>query len=396
MKILGDIGGINSASYLAYVAALSDDDVLRRFHVEILDRNEKEVGELTLNDEVFVLDGSVQIDATAAVTRQLNLLLLDPKRRVFFDPDVPSAKALFMDRFIRVYHELWVDELGKWIKCPIFTGPITKLDQDGMYISVEAMGKESLLLAPALHWRTRTFKKNMKVRTIIRTLLQDRGEAKMDLPEFTKRLRKPLSVLPTQETWKVINKLAKSANMHCFYDGAGVFRMRRKPTNVIYVFRRGVDILTDPSQPYDFTAIRNTIQVRGPKPEQKNQRQIIETVRLAPTHPMSPQSLMRNGKGRFLVSILQQDHLRKRVRAKEIGRRELRNSTDFAVDLTFDSLVVPFFDELDVAAAVTLFGRMRFAMKKWTIPMSPATGMSVGFNKRPKMMKRRFRPRKVA
>jgi hypothetical protein len=394
MRILGDLGGINSANFQKYLDALVADSVVRRIRVDLLNKNEKIVGELTLNDRVFVLDGSVQIDATAAITRQLSMLLLDPHRILFFDPDVESTKALFMDRFIRVHHELWVPALSRWVTAPIFTGLITKLDQDGMYITVEALGKEVLLLTPALHWRTRTFKKNTKITAIVRQLLQDRGEQRIDLPDIQKRIKKPLTVTPRAETWKVINRLAKSANMHCFYDGQGTFRMRRRPTNAVYQFKRKVDVLSSPSQPYDFTGIRNVIQVRGPKPEQKKQKQIVETVRLRNTHPMSPASLSRNGKGRFLVQIIEDDHIRKRKRAREIGRRALRNSTDFLVDTNFDAMVVPFLDEYDIATVTSLFGTLRFSMQKWTIPFAVGSSMSVGFLKRPKMMKRRFRLQK--
>jgi hypothetical protein len=394
MNILGDNG---RPDFDRYLAALVASNINIRNRILILDKNEKPLGELTASDsKVFPMDGGVQVDAKAPVTRLLSLLLLDPRQVLFFEPGVVSQNALFMDRSIQIIRETFVPSIGtgKWVGAPIFTGRITKLDQDGIFTTVEAQGKESLLLPPYRHWRSRTFARNTRITTVIRTLLEDKGETKMVIPPLDRRLHRALSVVPTANTWGIINKLAASMNRHCFYDGEGRFRMRKKPNHVSWRFQYGVDMMTRPSKLYDFLGVRNVAQVRGPRPDEKKEKQIVVTRRLHPNHPMSPESLARNGKKQYLVETLQNDHLKTRVRARDQADNILDASTNFASEYGFDALVIPFLDEFDVVASDTISGDIwKFAMTKWTIPLGVEELMSVNYNKRIRM-RTRLRPKK--
>lgn len=76
-----------------------------RVEIQVLNRDEEVIRSLTVPASK-ILDGEVQIDATADVTRSLNLTLHDPNHRLHFDAESPADGALFADRFIRVYYQV--------------------------------------------------------------------------------------------------------------------------------------------------------------------------------------------------------------------------------------------------------------------------------------------------
>lgn len=76
-----------------------------RIEVQILDRDEKVIGSLTLPASK-IIDGEVQVDSTADVSRSLRLHLLDDNHKLHFDADSPAEGALFGDRFIRVWYQV--------------------------------------------------------------------------------------------------------------------------------------------------------------------------------------------------------------------------------------------------------------------------------------------------
>jgi len=386
--------GMNNRDFAKYLDGLAQSHMVQT-RVSVLNKNEKEIAELTTDSRTFVLGGEVQIDQTADVSRSLSLELLDPHGLAAFDPNTPSSTSLFMDRFLKVYREDYIDSLDQWVSAPIFHGPITKIEQDGVNISVEAMGKEHLLQEPHLYWRTRTFRKGTRLTKVIRTLLEDKGEAFIDLPNRDDTLKKPITVIGTDVPWKVIVRLAGMLNCFAFYDGDGVFRLRPKAKNPSYTFTDGEDgvLLTTPRQPFDFTGVRNLIQVKGPKPDQKDAKRLVVTKKLNPEAGLSAQSLSRNGKPRYMVTVVEVDPLKERKKGTRMATDLLAGTSRLGTEMEFESLVIPVLDEGDICRVNSEDLNTNFGLKKMTVPVGAADSMSIGFNKKTRVRRiRRRRP----
>lgn len=382
---------LTSVDLKTYRSLLINSHIMRA-RVSILDRNEGVLADINQSSRIFLLDGGVQVDSTADVTRQLSLTVLDPEGRILFDPSTPSSDQLFIDRFLRVNYSIWVPTLTKWIDCPVFWGPITKLEQDGQMINIEGMGKESLLLDPCLMWTSRTWKKGTKITDIIKNILNMRGENRMTIPDLNAKILKPLSITGEDQGWLIINKLAKDLDRQAYYDGSGRFQLRKRPEQSVYDFNYGVDVLTRPVMPYDFTTLRNIVQVRGPQPQDKKAARIVYTAKLPTQHSASAQALSRNGVPRPMVTIIDSDNVKKLADAKDQANNALDHASVMGGDITFDSLVIPFLEENDPVGLISPDGKSGMGMKQFTIPLLPGESMSVGYHK--KINVRRVRRRR--
>jgi hypothetical protein len=375
--------GLSATELQEYHVALLNSRPMRvRFFV--LDKNEDVIADAS-DTNIRVIEASIQVDNEQTISRQLSLSIVDPERRLHLDPEAPSRTALFTDRFMRIVREDWVSGLDRWVGCPVFHGPITKLDEDGWIIRVEAMGKEYLMLDPAVMWTSRTFRKGERITTVIRKILEMRGEKRITLPTMTNRLNSDLTITGMSQGWKVISNLAHQTGYHVFYDGDGYFRMRRRPGTSVYRFSEGSNVLTRPIHPYDITTLRNVIQVLGPKPKQG--RRIIRTARAPAADVSSPESLSRNGKPRFLVERIQSDHARKGSEAQEVADRALRDRLRIGGEVSFEALPAVHLEELDVVTLETDIAIIPFALKRFSPPIT-TTSMSIGFLKRSRVQKR--------
>lgn len=372
-----------------------------RHRVRILDRNEDVIGEITESSRMFILEGTVQVDSDAEITRQLQLRVLDPSGILYLDPNSPDRYALFADRFIAVDRQDWIESLSRWVSCPVFHGPVTRLDQDGTIIQIEASGKEILYLPPALHWKTRTFKKGTKIRNVIISLLQDKGEQRIDIPHFDRALREPITLLGMEPAWPLIKKLAASVNRQAFYDGAGVFRMRPFPKRSLYTFRHGDngDLITVPTKSYDFSTLRNVIRVRGPRPDNHDpaetetpgyhDRRIVWTAKAGAGDAASSVNMARNGTPRILAEVIENYNLKKQSDAKKQANDALDRALDLDATSNFDALPVPFLEEKDVVRVIAETGSSTFRLDQFTIPLLASDTMSIGYLKRSRVNKRR-------
>ncbi len=242
---------LNTAQLKEYTAALTAPVIEMRVSVTILDGNEKPIGSLTADTNwersVYrglpgVIEGQVDVDDTADVTHQCRLSISDPLKRIDFDPESPGSGALFPNKFLAVEHVLWVESMSQWIASPVFWGPIAHFEREGSQIDMEALGKESLALAPCLLWETIKLAKGTSATDAIKQLLRPMGEARFYLPEIPyKRLAKDINVGSRTEPWPVVKQIAASINMQVFYDGLGRVRLRGWRDDPILTIHDGKD-----------------------------------------------------------------------------------------------------------------------------------------------------------
>lgn len=328
----------------------------------------------------YFLDGQVDIDATADVTRSASLTFHDPNRALPFDADHPSDTALFLDRMIRVDYDVLV--AGSWVALPVFTGPVTKLDRNGSQVTVECQGKETLLLGAA--WRSMTLRRGLARTDAIGQLLTEGNpvyrEGHRSIPDLASRLPKHLSLTRVSVPWVEARKIAHSLNRQLYYDGAGVARLRSWPNRVGFTFRSDLHVTSDPQITVDPSAgLVNAVAVLGVVP--KGAKQHVKAVAVAPAnHPLSPQRI-----GRYLLpsgDYVQDDSIKTTREAQDRADQLLADGLRQAVDVSFDSRVVPFLDPGDLCSVRTDELSVTFRLTKASIPLTASgAAMSVGYHR---------------
>lgn len=378
--------GLTSGEKIDYRNALVNTHRTRTT-ITLLEMDHTVVQEFNTGN-LSVLDGAVTFDNTERVTRALTLDVLDPDKLAMANIATPTDDTLWANRMIQVSIDTYVPEMSDWVVCPVFTGPITKLDPDGYVVHIEAQGKESLLQLPNRYWRTHSFPRRHKIVNVMRRILNNMGEddAQIDLPTLDRVFQHHFNMLGVWAPWPILRELAEEINRQIFYDGAGTLRTRLIPQTSAYTFDYGMELLTVPQIPYDFIPIRNIVQVRGKRPE-SGRRPIAQST--ATGTNIAPAFLGRNGHGRFIVRINESDHIKHKADAKDKADDILTSVGIEASDLEFESLVVPWLEELDQVTVNTDTSTFAFRMRKWTLPLTCHETMSIGFHKKFKLVKKR-------
>jgi hypothetical protein len=369
--------GLSAAQMRAFAADLADHHQIRvRAQVQTL------AGAYSADLTDRLLDGQVNVDLQAPITRSLTMTLLDEDRALPFDADSPSDSALFVDRMIRVWYGVYGPALAAigsgWVDVPVFTGPISKPDRSGDTVTVEAQGKESLAMGAC--WQPMTLLKGTPKTSAIHSLMVARaGETRFSLPPPGTRLPATISLGREDIVWTAATSISRSQNAQLFYDGPGTCRLRTWPAVSIYSFT-GPLVLSPLKITYG-TPSCNIVWVKGGVP--KGARMPISYVAVAPAnHPLSPQRLGRAGVPRYLLQTIKDDSIRSVAEAKPRGDQALAVGLAQSVDATFDAMPVPHLDPGDRVYAATDEGAVTFTLSKFSLPLTAGQPMSVGYNRK--------------
>lgn len=393
------------------VSASDEDKVLdalaashqMRCTVRILDRTEKPITELVPD----MISGAVQVDATGDVSRSLSMELLDPWHKLQFDADNPAKAALYADNFVQALYGLWVDELDRWVDIPVFVGPVTAFSRNGAVVSIEAQGKESLGLDPHFVIHHYTIRKRTTVANAIRKVMGDVGESKYALGMISGRLNKARSVTPGEQPWQVLvgggqdgagadkpSIMSKAGgNFLLFFDGRGTLTAKRRNANNQFTFDYRKHVVSQPGYAYDVLAFKNHAEVKGGVVKGQKRHAHGEWT-LPATHPLSPASLSRssdNVPGRFMTIFFEADGLKTDAACRDKAERLVRAAAFEGVAATFDSLPIPMLEEYDPVTLEMGTYQLEFKLTNFTIPLTADTPMSIGFNRRSKLPKKRQR-----
>ena len=405
-----------------YHKALGDSQRIN-IRVDLLDEDEQPIGSMTTPEDL-VLEGQMDIDVTQPVTRHLTIDAVDPDFHIPFDARSASQAALWANTTIRAFRGTYIShhQTQQWVYAPIFWGPIVSIEREDESVHIEAAGKETLLLAPELMWRVKTYRKGEQVVDVIRDILQTKGVTRYDLPELDRELSKPLSISRHQEPWGVIKRLSKLVNRHPMFDGSGRLRLRQYPGNPLWHFHDGPEgnMLTPPHLIFDLSTVRNVVEVLGPKPSgKKGDKDIPKRFRYvaeaSPAHPLSKESLARHDVNRPLVEALdvdiptppgkgatqkEQDKYHEQLSHKSRDARQLadRKLAEFLRDnvtVTFNAVVMPLLEEMDLTSISYEGQQLEVPIKQVSMPLgSSEDGMSVGYLKRlsPRHRKKKTKP----
>lgn len=343
-------------------------------NVQLLTLEHKYVGDITKR----LLGGQVTIDADASeASRSCSLELLDPHHQLSLDADAPEDGSLYATRMVKViYSVISVDRKDRF-DIPIFCGPLSKVNRNGPILQVEAQGKEVLSMSSV--WKSRDFKKGMKKTEVIQVLMEELGgEKKMDFAKSNARIPRRMGISRDKTSWDLAQSIARSMNMHLFYDGRGVCRLRPMPTKPIYTFSRRGALLSPPQAGYDMMEAVNAVQVIGGKP--KGSKKKITYRMVAPkSHALSPWKLGRWGTPRYLPEVIEDSSIRSKTEARKIAISTLRARLVQSVEVTFDSLPIPLIEEMDICRVTADDFSGTFRMSKMTIPLTANGTSSIGY-----------------
>lgn len=369
--------GRSSTERLAYEAQLGSTHRVQT-DVRLLALSDgRELSNLTPR----LLDGQVDIDATAETTRSAQLTINDPDHTLHLDSRGLGDGAIYLDRLIQITLSVFVGKLNKWIEVPVFRGPVVGLARDGASIKLDALGMEHLSKGQA--WLPMSFDTGDDVVATIKAILRDRGgERSFSFPSRGGRLPKPLALGRTSQPWATARTLAASIDRQLYYDGRGVCRLRAIPTAVAWTFKsgNGGTVLSAPDVTYDLSSASNLVWVRGPKI--KGKTQVTATAVPPRSHPLSPAALGRNGVPRYLVTVVDNDKIRSKKDAQTIADKRLASVLREGVQVTFDALPVPHLDPLDPIRLTTPDASVTFLLGQLSIPLVHTGVMSVGRNRR--------------
>lgn len=402
--------GLGQSDLQTLIETLSSSHRIR-IVVDILDHDEKHRDTLTF-PEARVIDGEVQMDTTGDVSRSLSLTLLDPLRKLPFDPNRPAQGGLFAGYFVQVKYGVWVDEASDWVEIPVFYGPLTSFEQTTETIQLEAQGKEALLLAPHYAVQGYSIQSGTRLDDAIKKVAAKMGETKFDIPDLSKHLPTDRVIAPKMEPWKVIQGGTKTAHQqlfkstgkgkghnilrseggdllavgdvdrHAFYDGHGRLCVRKKVDTPKFTFDEGW-VTSPPTVTYDLEAFVNYVHVKGTKGKGAKTTPWGVATLLA-SHPFSAQSLGRNDKPRFIAVYLETQLTTDKdcqSRAQEI----LHQRAGTGVNASFSSLPMPLLEEGDRVRLETQDYDINFDLKQWSLPLTSTSDMSVGSSKRIQM-----------
>ena len=368
--------GLTHTEYRAYLRCLRSTHE-RRIIVEVLNLD----GDLLSHITPEVLDGQVMVDVTQDPTRILDMTFLDPTRSIQFEPDSPGDAPLHRKRMIRVTYSVRVPDLERWVDCEVFTGPIWDFDRNGAVVSIVGHGKERQAMGNK--WKPVTYKKKERKTGVIKDLMAETGETALAVPNMPATMPERLTVTRMDTIWPRVKKIARSMDRQLFYDGRGVLIMRRVPSRPVFTFAAGRDLLTDVQINRDPEGVFNIFEVVGAKPKGSKKRvRVVE--KLPGQHPLSTQSLARNGEPHFLAKREENRQIKTLAEARKRAERMRDDASKVIVEYAFDSIPFPHLDENDLVRVICDEGTLQVRMARFSIPLGweGAPPMTVGYVKR--------------
>lgn len=363
--------GLNAAGHADLQTALHTPGRVRT-SVVTLNLAGEHVGDLTR----FVADG--QVDGSG-VERQLTMTLDDPHRRLPFDSDDPADTALFLDRMIRASYEVLVN--GDWVSVPVFTGPVTGLARNGAEVTVTASDKATLYKGAA--WRPITLHKGMKRTDALARLATESNPVYSEpsrflfLPDLSGRLPHHIALKTDSVPWDHMQQLAHASDRQLFYNGRGELHARVITSHRSVFTFRGDQHVTGPVQINYSPGTVNACRVVGAVP--KGHKLPVTGMYVAPAnHPLSPQRT-----GRYLLpsgGVVRDSKIKTGDEAAARAKRLVEDGLREGVDVSFESVPVPFLDLGDIVHVHTSDASVTFRVRSFSLPLvvGDSAVMSVG------------------
>lgn len=400
--------------------------------VRILNENEQPIHSLTAPAQK-ITSGEVQYDVTADVSRVLSLTVVDEKGRLRMEHGSPAAGAIFINRFIAVEYKVWLPNAREWVNIPVFWGPLTGFEHDGVECQIEAMGKEVLLRDPHFIGKGFTLHKGISLHDAIHRVAAAMGNRRFRIAKTPgQRLKHPRSVSKWAEAWSIIvgkervagfkqrvppkgkkdnNKKGEDdhstkepsgglvrlikGHFEAFFDGLGRLVVRKVIGHPVYRFKYGRDFTGRPNIIYDNTSFRNHVVVIGGQKKGKGKKdaRAMGEAQLKPTDPLSPKRLAWHGVPRQMTHKVTADNLTDNKACRKKAQEILKHVAQQGVDAEFECFPNPMLEERDWVLIEGKGYKYRFMLRQWTLPLTSGEAMSIGRKKRVRPKGRRHHRR---
>lgn len=399
--------------------------------VRILNEDEQPIHSLTAPAQK-ITSGEVQYDVTADVSRVLNLTVVDDKGKLRMEHGSPAHGAIFINRFVAVEYKVWLPKAREWVDIPVFWGPLTGFEHNGVECQIEAMGKEVLLRDPHFIGKGFTLHKGTSLHDCIHRVASAMGNRRFRIAKTPgQRLKHPRSVSKWAEAWNLIvgkdrvagfkqrvppkgkkrddDKKGEDDNaskqpsgglvrlikghFEAFFDGLGRLVVRKVIGHPVYRFKWGRDFTARPNIIYDNTSFRNHVVVIGgvKKGKGKKDARAQGEAQLKPTDPLSPKRLAWHGVAQRMTHKVTADNLTDNKACRQKAQEILKHVAQQGVDAEFECFPIPMCEERDWVLIEGKGYRYKFMLRQWTLPLTSGESMSIGRKKRVRPKKRSHR-----
>ena len=364
--------GLTAREQRAFHRALRTEGYTLDVEVELLTMSEKHV--TTLNN--IILGGQIVVSGDEFISRSLQMTMFaNPETGI--NPDRPE-EAVYLNRMLSVTYGVWVDEINRWVRVPVFRGPIVKASLDGNVLDIEALGKAHLMRGESGF--TKVYRAGLKRTNVIRDIARRSGERNMVIPDWSPKTGKKtvmVKVGPMSRPWTWMRIPALSMRGQIFYDGAGTLRLRKVPVRPSWTFTPD-QLLSEPKVTVDDEQVFNRVLVKGQPPEGK--KGVVEAEGEIPrSHANSPFKLGRNGWHRNITDVIEDSDIRTNKDARAARDRRLREILQTTLSVEFNCKPVPHLDANDVAYLDWSEWNGEFRVSEYTLPLMAGEPMAVGY-----------------
>lgn len=299
----------------------------------------------------WLLDGQVEWDTLADVERTSTCTILDPDGRAGLDSAAATESNVRIDRYLRMYRQIWLPHHEEWVSIPVFTGPISGVQRNGDTITVEGQGKESLAMQPL--WRPMSWGKTTRRVQVIEDLMRyGAGEWAFHMPPgWSTPLGRTYSVPRVigdedYTVWAQAKKQAKALGGQLYYDARGILRLRNRHVRTVWSFDER-QLEGKPTVTERTSDIVNVVVVTGGVP--KGGKSPVTAMASLPTeHPWSFSTLGRRNVGRRYVEEVEDSSIVTQSEAGRVAKRRIREHATSAWEMQFNVLPVPMLEPGDL------------------------------------------------
>lgn len=318
---------------------------------------------------VAVTEGSVSVDSTRDVRRNLDITFHDADDQMGFGPD-----EFWYDKIIKPYRGVqspdgqyaWVTPLGEFMIDKITRPHFPSL----MQVTCRDLTKKLLLNKLT---ETTTFSAGAKVEDVISAVASNGGIVKMNLAITDKTLAYDITFDRGTDRWKIITDLAESINHEVFFDNFGNMTLRPYidpiSSPLTMTFNTGANgNLVSYSRQTEDSRLYNHVVVYG-----DNANAPMVFAEAENTEPSSPTNIARLGRRTYTYAS---QFITDNTQALAVAQRFLSRVALEQYDISMESFVLPWLEGGDAIKIIlpntATYEPTRFILPQFTIPLGLA------------------------
>jgi len=171
------------------------------------------------------IDGQVNIAMGADVSRSASVELFDPQFRLGLDSSDPNGQQVAARYLIELKKGIRLDSWASFVDIPVGVLWGNRFVRNGDILSIEAQGKEALLLYPFARpnapLQPHTIPAGTNKLSAVAELLSFAGEIRLRFQESDATITAAITVTSDTSIWAVCQSIVQSMGWVLFYDAEG-------------------------------------------------------------------------------------------------------------------------------------------------------------------------------